>query len=407
MKTLRWIVKFLPTLLTALILAIIVWVSAVSSADPNEEREYSAPIPITVLGLDPDLVVTGQYDDEVKVSIRAPRSVQERLAANPDAIHAYINLSGLKAGEHTLEPQIAIDLSPTRVTLVSPSEITLKLENILSKEVPVEIRQNGALPIGYTAGTPVLSQDSALVIGPESQVLKVEQVVASVDLSNIITSISRQVELKALDARGVIVSGINLNPTQVNVEIPITQLGGYRNVFVKIVTTGQIAQGFYLTGIMADPPNITIYSTDPELAANMPAFIETTPLNLNGAFESFEKDVSLNLPEGIVVVGDQQVTIKVNISAIQSSILLTGIQVEISNLGQGLKAALSPDRVDIYVSGPLYLLDKLNAADIIVTLDLANKTPGTYQLIPTVTLADSAINLDSILPASIEVVISR
>ena len=407
MKTLRWIVKFLPTLLTALVLAIIVWVSAVSSADPNEEREYSAPIPITVLGLDPDLVVTGQYDDEVKVSIRAPRSVQERLAANPDAIHAYINLSGLKAGEHTLEPQIAIDLSPTRLTLVSPSEITLKLENILSKEVPVEIRQNGALPIGYTAGTPVLSQDSALVIGPESQVLKVEQVVASVDLSNIITSISRQVELKALDARGVIVSGINLNPTQVNVEIPITQLGGYRNVFVKIVTTGQIAQGFYLTGIMADPPNITIYSTDPELAANMPAFIETTPLNLNGAFESFEKDVSLNLPEGIVVVGDQQVTIKVNISAIQSSILLTGIQVEISNLGQGLKAALSPDRVDIYVSGPLYLLDKLNAADIIVTLDLANKTPGTYQLIPTVTLADSAINLDSILPASIEVVISR
>lgn len=407
MKTLRWIVKFLPTLLTALILAIIVWVSAVSSADPNEEREYSAPIPITVLGLDPDLVVTGQYDDEVKVSIRAPRSVQERLAANPDAIHAYINLSGLKAGEHTLEPQIAIDLSPTRVTLVSPSEITLKLENILSKEVPVEIRENGALPIGYTAGTPVLSQDSALVIGPESQVLKVEQVVASVDLSNIITSISRQVELKALDARGVIVSGINLNPTQVTVDIPITQLGGYRNVFVKIVTTGQIAQGFYLTGIMADPPNITIYSTDPELAANMPAFIETTPLNLNGAFESFEKDVSLNLPEGIVVVGDQQVTIKVNISAIQSSILLTGIQVEISNLGQGLKAALSPDRVDIYVSGPLYLLDKLNAADIIVTLDLANKTPGTYQLIPTVTLADSAINLDSILPASIEVVISR
>ena len=407
MKTLRWIVKFLPTLLTALILAIIVWVSAVSSADPNEEREYSAPIPITVLGLDPDLVVTGQYDDEVKVSIRAPRSVQERLAANPDAIHAYINLSGLKAGEHTLEPQIAIDLSPTRLTLVSPSEITLKLENILSKEVPVEIRQNGALPIGYTAGTPVLSQDSALVIGPESQVLKVEQVVASVDLSNIITSISRQVELKALDARGVIVTGINLNPTQVTVDIPITQLGGYRNVFVKIVTTGQIAQGFYLTGIMADPPNITIYSTDPELAANMPAFIETTPLNLNGAFESFEKDVSLNLPEGIVVVGDQQVTIKVNISAIQSSILLTGIQVEISNLGQGLKAALSPDRVDIYVSGPLYLLDKLNAADIIVTLDLANKTPGTYQLIPTVTLADSAINLDSILPASIEVVISR
>ncbi|HNW95376.1 MAG TPA: CdaR family protein [Anaerolineaceae bacterium] len=407
MKTLRWIVKFLPTLFTALILAIFVWVSAVSSTDPNEEREYATPVPVTVLGLDPDLVITGQLEDEVKVRIRAPRSVQERLAANPDAVHAYINLSGLTAGEHTLEPQIAIDLSPTRVTLVTPPEITLTLENILSKEVPVELRLTGSLPIGYEAGEAVLSHDTAVAIGPESQVLKVERVVAGLDLNNVSTSISRQVELKALDARGVIVSGINLNPTQVTVEIPVTQLGGYRNVFVKIVTTGQIAQGFYLTGILADPPTITIYSTDPELAANMPAFIETTPLNLNGASESFQKDVNLNLPEGIVVVGDQQVSIHVSISAIQSSILLTGIPVEISNLGQGLKAALSPDRVDIYVSGPLYLLDKLNAADIIVMLDLANKTPGTYQLIPTVTLADTAINLDSILPASIEVVITR
>jgi YbbR domain-containing protein len=215
------------------------------------------------------------------------------------------------------------------------------------------------------------------------------------------------VELKALDARGVIVSGINLNPTQVTVDIPITQLGGYRNVFVKIVTTGQIAQGFYLTGIMADPPNITIYSTDPELAANMPAFIETTPLNLNGAFESFEKDVSLNLPEGIVVVGDQQVTIKVNISAIQSSILLTGIQVEISQPRTGLESSAFPRQGGYLRLWPTLSTGQLNAADIIVTLDLANKTPGTYQLIPTVTLADSAINLDSILPASIEVVISR
>jgi len=82
MKTLRWIVKFLPTLFTALILAIIVWVSAVSSADPNEEREYSTPIPVTVLGLDPDLVITGQLEDEIKVTIRAPRSIQERLATN-------------------------------------------------------------------------------------------------------------------------------------------------------------------------------------------------------------------------------------------------------------------------------------------------------------------------------------
>ena len=91
MKALRWFVRFLPTLFMALILAVIVWVSAVTSSDPNEEREYAAPIPVTVLGLDPDLIISGQFVDEVKVTIRAPRSVQERLAVNPDAVHAFIN----------------------------------------------------------------------------------------------------------------------------------------------------------------------------------------------------------------------------------------------------------------------------------------------------------------------------
>ena len=38
MKILRWLAKNFGTLLTAFILAVIVWVSAVIASDPNEEH---------------------------------------------------------------------------------------------------------------------------------------------------------------------------------------------------------------------------------------------------------------------------------------------------------------------------------------------------------------------------------
>ncbi|MFZ3071033.1 MAG: CdaR family protein [Anaerolineaceae bacterium] len=407
MKALRWLVKFLPTLLTALVLAIVVWVSAVTSADPNEDLTYSDPIPITILGLDPDLVLTGDLVESVTVSIRAPQSIHDRLANEPDLIHAFVNLSGLSAGTHTTEAQVNVSIGPTEVTRISPATVTLTLEKLLTKEFSIVLRKTGSLPISYEAEDAILATETVQVIGPETQVLKVKQVVASVDLTNVTTSIARSVELRALDSRGVVVSGVNLNPTQVAVEIPIRQLGGYRNVFVKIVTTGQIARGFYLTGIVANPPTITIYSTDPELANDMPAYIETVPFSLNGSEESFESVVELNLPEGIVVVGEQNVTVQVEVAAIESSIQLMDIPVDALNVATGLKATISPAKVDLYLSGPLYLLEQISSVTIKVTVDMAGKTAGTYQLIPTVVLDNPQIRLDSILPGSIEVVLAK
>ena len=407
MKVIRQILRFLPTLLTALILALIVWVSAVTSSDPNEIVTYPKPIPLSVLGLDPDLIIAGDIADTVTVTIRAPHSIQQELVSKPESIHAFVNLSGLEAGVHTLQPEVTIDIRPARVEKISPETITVTLENLLTREFPINLQLTGSLPIGYESSQPSLEAETVLITGPESKVSQVVKVIATVDLNNVTTSISRAVELKPLDSRGVIVSGVNLNPTQVTVEIPVRQLGGYRNVFVKVVTTGQVAKGFYLTGISVNPPTITIYTTDPALATNMPAYIETVPISLNGVREGFESVVALNLPEGIQVVGEQNVTVTVGIAAIQSSLQLVDVPIEAVNVASGLKVTLSPDRVNLYLSGPLYLLEQLNVANIRVTVDLQGKTAGTYQLTPSVDLGYEDLELDSILPATIEVVLSR
>ena len=55
----RWLVTNLRTFLWALIMALAVWVAAVSAADPDEVRLYPKPVQIEIVGQDPGLVITG------------------------------------------------------------------------------------------------------------------------------------------------------------------------------------------------------------------------------------------------------------------------------------------------------------------------------------------------------------
>lgn len=408
MDFLKRVFKLLPIFFTALILAVIVWVSSVSSSDPNEVVSYTTPVPLTVLGQNPDFLITEQSTSNLTITLRAPRSVHEQILRNFNQITAQINLSGLAAGTYDLVPEIdTANFNPVQVLEVNPAEVNITLEKIATKILDITLLQTGNLPISYEADEAKLSSETVELLGPESIINEVNDVVASIDLSSTTTTITRTVELRPLDRRGNVIEGISLNPASITVEVPIRQLVGYRNVFVKIVTTGTIAQGYHLTSLVVDPPSVTIYTSDPALAEEMPSFLDTAPINLSGAYEDFNINVELQLQDGIVVVGNPQVTVQVGIDAIQSSIQFVGVPVEIINLEVDLTVNISPDRVDLYISGPMNLLEELTADNIRVTLDLSDRSPGTYQLSPDVFLNDDELRLDSILPGTIEVVLWR
>lgn len=408
MDFLKQVFKLLPIFFTALILAVIVWVSSVSSSDPNEVITYTTPVPLTVLGQNPDFLITEQSTSDLTITLRAPRSVHEQISRNFNQITAQINLSGLAAGTYNLVPEIdTANFNPVQVLEVNPAEVTITLEQIATKIVDITLLQTGNLPISYEAGEVVLSSETVELLGPESKVNEVNNVVASIDISNTTTTITRTVELRPIDRRGNEIEGVSLNPASITVEVPIRQLVGYRNVFVKIVTTGTIARGYHLTGLVVNPPSVTIYASDPAMVDQMPSFLDTAPINLSGAYEDFSINVELQLQDGIVVVDNPQVTVEVGIDAIQSSIQFIGVPVEIINLEVGLTVNISPDRVDLYISGPMNLLEELTADNIRVTLDLSDRSPGTYQLSPDVSLNDDELRLDSILPGTIEVVLWR
>ncbi|MBK7453425.1 MAG: hypothetical protein IPJ46_06810 [Anaerolineales bacterium] len=403
---LHWFNRNYRTFLWAFALAMAVWVSAVTSADPDETRVLTNPVPLQIVGQDPGLILNDEIPTTVEVTLRAPRSVWSLIDADPQTVQAILDLSGLSSGVHELDLQIQVDVRPVKIESVTPRTITCTLEQLATQTLPVELSMSGEAAIGYQVGEITIDPLKIAMAGAQSQVQKVQRARVSVNLSGLRENFDQIIPVEILDQNGLPVDGITISPELVRVSMPVSQQGGYRDVAVKVIVTGRVASGYRLTDISVFPPIVTVFAGNTQLVNALPGVVETQPLDLQNAQEDINTRLALNLPEGISIVGDQTVLIQAGISPIESSVTLAGERVEIIGLGSGLTAQVSPTTVDVIVSGPLPLLDTLTRQDVRVTVDLSGLGVGTHQITPRVEVLISNVVVESILPNTIEVVIS-
>jgi YbbR domain-containing protein len=401
-----WLSKNWRTLLWALTLAVTVWIAAVTADDPDEERVFPDPVPVEIVGQDPGLVINGDYPGEVEVTLRAPRSIWDKLEAEEAPVRAVLDLSGLSAGEHTVNIQIQVALSPVRIVSASPNALTLLLEPLATRTIPVDVTLNGQPAVGYEAGQVELTPQEVVLSGAESVMARVERVRVVVNLSGTRESVNQLLAVQVLDEANQPVSGLSVNPSGVQVTLPVVQQGGYRDVAVKVVARGQVASGYLLTKLSVFPPVVTVFSSDPSLVNALPGVVETAPLDLQNASDDIFTRLALNLPEGVSVVGEQSVEVEVGIDPIQSNLTLPRVTVEFTGLEEGLSAAISPTTVDVILSGPSAVLNGLSRQDVRVIVDLTGLWAGTHQLTPRIEILVADISVESILPATVEVVIT-
>jgi YbbR domain-containing protein len=403
----RWLATNLRTFLWALAMALAVWVAAVTAADPDEVRQYPNPIPVEIIGQDSGLVITSEVPKQIELSLRAPRSVWERLLADEGDVRAILDLAGLSAGQHTLDIQVQIPTRPVRILSVTPRTATVNLEPLKTETFPVELNIAGEPAIGYRIGDPILLPKEIIISGPQSQVERVAQVRVPINLAGVRESVDQTITVQPLDANNQIVSDLGLNPAEVSVSIPVSQQGGYRDLAVKVVVSGQVASGYRLANITVFPPVVTVFSGDSALVNSLPGVLETQPLDLENANDELTTRLAINLPDGVSLVGDQTVLVRVNVTPIQSSLTLSDKTIEVEGLPNGWFAQVAPENVDVILSGPLPLLDILSPQEVRVIIDVTDLAPGTHQLVPNVEVLVSDIVVESILPGTVEVVLSK
>jgi YbbR domain-containing protein len=389
------------SLLVSLALAMMVWMAATIQENPFAEGYLAETVPVEVDSRGEGLVIVGGLVQEVRIRIRAPESVWEDLGSS--SFRAYVDLEGLGVGLHEVPVRVEPASSLVRILGTSPSAVTIRLDTRAEKMLPVRVSVYGNPPLGYAAGIPVVEPSQVQVSGPQTLVDQVTELSAEVYLAGEKDALDRSVPLTPRDEVGNTVDGLELEQKSARVTVPIDQQVGYRELSVKTIIEGNPAPGYWISSITANPSTVTVFG-DPEAVNNIPGYLETYPVNVEGAQENVSQRVAIVLPDGVSSLegmGTVQASIEISPVLSGQTVQLTPV---IQGLGRGLEATYSPATVEVILSGPLSELEALKAGDVRVILDLSDYEPGTHS-VSLVVEKPGSLQVQAVLPDQVEVVI--
>jgi YbbR domain-containing protein len=312
----------------------------------------------------------------------------------------------MSSGAHAVT--LATDIERERILVDTvPRQVTVTLEVLESRLVPVVVQTSGVLPGAYQQENAVFETLEVQVSGAASQVERVTQALVTLDLTDARTTIDATAALTPVDAQGATVPNVALEPSTVAVTLPIRPRPDVREVSVQpnLIGVDNMPDGYLLTQLDYEPRSVLV-SGSAEVLARLPETFFTEPIDLRDRTVDFEANVPIELPSrDLIVLAGGLITVRIGISTQTASQQFDNIPVEIIGLGDGFTAELSPPTVSLLVTGPQPALAGLRAEDIRVIVDANRLLPGTYPLIPQPALAQgipTTITF-SVLPGSIDV----
>ncbi|WP_041427551.1 CdaR family protein [Syntrophomonas wolfei] len=273
--------------LISLIIAILLWLYVVSQGATTTPQEL-IKTPLKYHNLGEGLTVSGPDT----VSLR----IWGSLKRNSDTV-AYVDLSGLGEGVYELPVNVKVVKGALFAT-VEPDKVEVVLKAVQEKELAIKYEIFKPPSPAYEVLDVVITPERCLLQGEEEAIKKVKTVKCQISLQNREGITSFYSPLLALDAGGrKINEGIRLIPEKVKVNVVLSRKKAEQKVGVKLVSSGNTAEGYQLRKLQMEPDFITILGAESEVAAIQE--VNTEVLELEGRKESFSQELELMVPEGI------------------------------------------------------------------------------------------------------------
>ena len=388
------------TLLLSVLLAFAVWFIAIDQENPMIREEYEEPILIEVRNMGEGLQSLQDLTNRTAVlTLRAPQRTLEMQQA--DDFSAVIDLAGLPAGSHEV-PVVVTALNPdVEVIALEPRQLLVQLEPVISKEVPVAVEVMDSAAFGYDWQDPLAEPSVVTITGPQTQVEQVRSAVASVFLRNAKSQVESLRPLSPRNPQNLEVERVRVDPGSARIVVPVVQPPGRKEVVVRADVQGAPSPNYRLTGVKVDPPTVVLLGS-PDALRDLPGYVETMPLLIEGAVGEVRERLSLILPENISTVEDS-VIVTVGVAALESSLTVTRRPL-LQGAGDFVRITVSLKEVEVIVSGPLPRLELLGPEEVQVMLDVTGLLPGSHVVQPTVVVPEGIVE-EGVIPEAIEVLI--
>jgi YbbR domain-containing protein len=384
-RALQVLVHNWPLKLAAIGLASLLYGGVVLTQNSNT---FSVPVPVLPRNIPPNAVLLTLPRPTQSIRYFAPSDVPAPTASS---FTAFVDLTGIEPNGQIISRPIQVENADPRIQIlgVDPPSVNVQLDAFTTRTIPVEIDQN-VPPPGLTAGVMEFVPAQIEVSGAKSLVDKVVKATGSVVIQEPGLDIDQDVDVIPVDSVGNRVSPVDLSPGFVHVTLPVFSDRQSRTLPVKPVISGTPAPGFEVESVTVTPTVVTVEGDADQLAVLQS--VNTMPVSINGASSALTRTADLDLPAGVVPVGDAQVSVEVTFRPVTSTRTFEA-GVQLVGDRADLAYSIDVDRIIATIGGSVADLDRLEGSSLVLDLDVAGVGPGT-----------TAVKVTAVLPAGLTLV---
>ena len=339
--------------------------------NPQEERLFE--VPVDYINLADNLAISDKPSN-IKLRLNATSSVLDNLSASD--INAYADLSGATLGQYTA--RLNFDL-PAGVQLSSAerSEVTVLIDELAQVQHQVQVEYTGTAADGYMTLPASVSPTEIVLSGPEDKLALINKVFISVNLDEANSNYRASLPVNVQDSAGnSLLHWITPQPAMLDVLVPVVSSQPSKTVPVNVTLSGQPANGYVVSRIVADPAVAVIMGA--QKALDNVDYVYTSAININGATNTVTEEVTLLNANGVTVDTSLRFKVMVVIER-EETTTVNDVVVSLTNTNAAYNYNLSTNTVDVVVRGPASDISNVRNSAISAQLNAADFGIGINQ----------------------------
>ncbi|PJC37516.1 hypothetical protein CO046_00030 [Candidatus Peregrinibacteria bacterium CG_4_9_14_0_2_um_filter_53_11] len=298
--------------LFALLLAALFWFFIIGA----ENRFLVVPdsLPVVAFNLGQELALVEELGT-VSVSVQASdQSIFEGLTA--ENFEAYVDLRTVGVGTHMMPVSVTSKNPQVRVTSIQPREIEVTIEPVRERQITLEARISGQPAQSYTITGVDLQGATLSVSGAETllqSIMKAEAVVFLRGTESAPYS-TNQLDVHFYNEDGDEVHNLRYTADALSAVVTIIESDITKSVGIRALIEGTPADG-KVSSITLDPSVVELRG--PRHIMEKLTLVETEPIAISTATNTFTKQVTLRLPSGVKIApgGVGEVSVRVEIGS--------------------------------------------------------------------------------------------
>jgi len=388
----------------SLLIAVIFWFFVDSEQGHNTTQTYYN-IPVEFIGETDTLpsrglMLTTGADATVDLELRGPRTVISDLSREDITLQVdltSITATGTFSMTYDLLLPDEIPRSSVTTERASRSTITVTIEELFEKTVPVKVSVAGEVADGYIyMAERMIAEPSELTLsGREEDVDQVVSAQVMLDLSGATSSVNQEFDYILLDGQGNEVSGENITVSSRRIEISAP---------VYLVKTLELTVDFTESpgSALEDLQDWYLGVTSIEVAgeaANLEGVddILLATVDLSTLLSDTEMPLEITIPAGCVnISGITSTTLTILFKDTLETRAFTVSNISAIGLSQTQNFSRMTNSVEVLLRGDAQELEQVTADDIRIVVDLTPyEDNGTYS-VPAVVLVDGHSNVGAV-----------